>query len=194
MAKKILFFIILLGILIPSVSIAAEYLINDGANVVTYTGLVPCGSPVDFSGTCCIINCTFCHFFVMFDRIIDFVLFNFIPPVAVLMLVWGGIKFYLASENPVEAADAKKLMTSIVIGMVIAYSAWLIIGLVFAFMNLTSFGLSFTGPGQWFKVKCAIEAEVCTNEAECTILRETGATTCSTFHFNNDPVLSSECE
>ena len=92
----------------------------------------------------------------MLSDVINFVLFKFIPPIAVLMLVWGGIKFYLATENPAQAADAKKLMTSIIIGMVIAYSAWLIINLFFSFMDLSAFSLSFTGPGNWFKVNCPV--------------------------------------
>ena len=137
-------------------------------------GLVPCGgSPrccetpaeladpvahkcVDPAVNPCEYRCILCHLFVMFDNVLDFVLFNFIPPVAVLMLVWGGIKFYTAAENPVAAADAKKLMTSVVIGMVIVYSAWLIISLFFAYIGLSAFALTFTGPTEWFKIDCLI--------------------------------------
>lgn len=137
-------------------------------------GLVPCGgSPrccetaaelaapaahncVDPAVTDCEYRCIFCHLFVMFDNAIKFVLFKFIPPVAVLMLVLGGAKFYLAAENPAQAADAKKLMSSIVIGMIIVYSAWLVINLLFVFMDINTADFGFTGPGNWFKINCPV--------------------------------------
>ena len=45
-------------------------------------GLVPCGGPGE-------PVCTFCHLFVLFNNVIKFVMFDLVPPAAVLMLVVG---------------------------------------------------------------------------------------------------------
>ncbi|MFH1657643.1 MAG: pilin [bacterium] len=157
--KKIIIAILLSLILIPLTASAA--------------GLVPCGGSPRCCETAaeiadptrykcstdpndCEPRCVLCHLFVMFDSALDFVLFRLIPPVAVLMLVWGGAKLYLVAENPGEVADVKKLITSVIIGLVIAYSAWLIINLFFVFIDLSTFGLSFTGPDKWFKIYCPV--------------------------------------
>ena len=162
--KKIFLAILFAGLILVPMIAQAEGLVPCGgsprccitpeeiADPAGYLCAIPAGAPP----TNCEYHCTFCHLFVMLSDVISFVLFKFIPPIAVLMLVWGGIKFYLATENPAQAADAKKLMTSIVIGMVIAYSSWLIINLFFSFMDLSTFSLSFTGPGNWFKVNCPV--------------------------------------
>jgi len=90
-------------------------------------GLVPCGGPDEPA-------CKLCDFFVLIDNIIDFVLIQLVPPLAVLMLVIGGIMFVGATleflpGGPTLLSQAKKLMTSVVIGLIIIYGGWIIIGL-----------------------------------------------------------------
>jgi len=97
---------------------------------VQAAGLVPCGGPGEPA-------CQLCHLFVMFDKIIDFVLINLIPPLAVLMLVIGGVMFIFAAESPTWVTRGKSIMTSVVIGLIIIYAAWLIIGLFFQVIGLT---------------------------------------------------------
>ena len=158
--KKIFLAILFVGLILAPMTIQAAGLVPCGGSPRCCVTAEEIADPTSFlcstDAAVCEHHCTFCHLFVMLSDVINFVLFKFIPPIAVLMLVWGGIKFYLATENPAQAADAKKLMTSIIIGMVIAYSAWLIINLFFSFMDLSAFSLSFTGPGNWFKVNCPV--------------------------------------
>ena len=84
-------------------------------------GLVPCGT------TCC--PCTLCDFFVMLDGIIDFLLIKIVPPLAALMIAIGGGMYIVSQGNPEMLGRAKKLFTSVVIGLLIIYSAYVIIGM-----------------------------------------------------------------
>ena len=97
----------------------------------TQAGIVPCGlseddpdQPGDQT-----VPCQFCHFFVMLDRIIDFVLLNIVPLLATLVLVIGGIMLFTAGGSPETLNRAKSLISAAVFGLLIIYSAWLIIGL-----------------------------------------------------------------
>jgi len=155
MKIKILFLIIFLGSLlfVPLISLAGTY--QADGRTVTYEGLVPCGKCVNITPAV-IANktdkeqcgategqptnikyfpCQFCHFFVMFKAIIDFIL-QLVMVIAVLMLVIGGFMFFAAMGDPKKLTTAKNLITSVVIGLVIIFAAWLILGLFFQVIGL----------------------------------------------------------
>lgn len=101
-------------------------------------GLVPCGlseddpdQPGDQT-----VACKFCHFFVMLDGIIDFLLFKIVPPLAALMIAIGGGMYIVSQGNPEMLGQAKKLFTSVVIGLLIIYGAFLIVGFFLKFIGL----------------------------------------------------------
>lgn len=109
--------------------------------------------------------CTFCHLFVMLDGIFDFLLFQLVPVIAVLMLVIGGAMYIFAyfagaeilpegaKGGPALLGQSKKLMTSVVIGLIIIYAGWLVIDLFFSAIGVAEWtGLS----GGWFSIKCQI--------------------------------------
>jgi hypothetical protein len=131
--RKILFFIIFLIILVfPLISRAA--------------GLVPCGGERENP-------CTLCDFFLMFQGIVNFFLFNIVLIVAVLMLVIGGFLFFFAGGSPSSLSRAKSVITSTVIGLIIIYTAWLIINTFFVIIGVSDWtGLA----GGWFKIDCII--------------------------------------
>jgi hypothetical protein len=113
--------------------------------------LVPCGrreaaSPVYKIGNICVnveAPCTLCHFFILIARIIDFVLFTLVPPLALLMLIIGGATFMLATGNPQTITTAKKIIGSVFIGLVIIYGAYFVVGLVLQSIGLTSWAHTF---------------------------------------------------
>lgn len=112
---------------------------------VQAAGLVPCGGYGEPS-------CTFCHFFEMINNIIRDVLFKFVPAIAALMLVVGGILFLFAGVNPEALNQAKGIMTSVVIGLVIILGAWIIINTI-----LTQIGIvSSPSVLQWYQIGCSI--------------------------------------
>lgn len=80
-------------------------------------GLIPCSG----------IDCELCHIFELLSNLISFLLITIIPPVAALLFVFGGVKLLTAGGDAGKVNDAKKLMMNVVIGLVIVYSAHLLI-------------------------------------------------------------------
>ena len=111
--------------------------------------LVPCGGPGE-------PPCQLCHLFVMLDRIIDFVLIYIVFPVATLLLVIGGAMFMFSAENQNNLAKGKLIMTSVMIGLVIIFSAWLLIGLFLSAIGLSQAGIGLISPDKWFIIDCPI--------------------------------------
>jgi type IV secretory pathway VirB2 component (pilin) len=107
---------------------------------VTYKGLVPCGKGKDglVSGESDLVaeSCQLCHFFVMIDAIIDFVLGVLLTPVFLFMIAIAGIMFFFAGTSPDRLKRAKTLITSIVIGLFIIFSAYAIVGSLFKAIGL----------------------------------------------------------
>ena len=133
--KRILFFLVLLFFALPLYSVFAQ------------GGLVPCGGEGQ-------APCGLCHIFVLFDNIIDFVLWKFVPPLAVLMLVIGGAMLFFSGGDPGLLGRGKSVMTSVVMGLVFVYSAWLIITLFFTWIGVNTWtGLYKEG---WATINCSI--------------------------------------
>lgn len=116
-------------------------------------GVVPCGlanddleQPGDQT-----VPCQFCHFFVLFKNIVDFILFKIVPVLAILMIVIGGVIFFAAVGNPAKVSQAKSLFSSIAIGLVILYGAWLLINLFFLIIGVSEWTELREG---WFKIDC----------------------------------------
>jgi len=111
-------------------------------------GLVPCGTPG--------CPCTLCDFFVMFRRIIDFVLFQIVPPLAGLIIAIGGfllISAYtgITEGGPQSLNRAKALFKAVVIGLFIIYGAWIIINTFFMVIGVAE----WTGLKEgWWKIEC----------------------------------------
>jgi len=105
-------------------------------------GLVPCGGPGD--------ACEFCDFFVMINNIVRFVFINLIPPIAILMLVIGGIMFFFGGAKPDMLIQAKGVITSVVIGLVIIFCAWVIVNTIISQIGIVN------APSvlQWYDIKC----------------------------------------
>jgi hypothetical protein len=104
--------------------------------------------------------CTLCHFFILFKNIIDFVLFRIVPPVAVLMLVIGGVMFFAAGTNPSNLERARQLITNVVMGLVIIFIAWIIINTFLMFIGVQE----WTGLQTWWNIDCPVSTNT-----ECTI-------------------------
>jgi hypothetical protein len=105
--------------------------------------LVPCGGEGQ-------PECEFCHLFVLFDNIVKFVLRSLVPPIAALMLVIGGGMFFAAAGDPSKVGKAKSVITSVAIGLVIVYGAYLLINLFFWAIGVAD----WTGLENWFIYPC----------------------------------------
>lgn len=111
------------------------------------TGLVPCGT----TSTC---PCELCDFFKMAQGIVNFLLFTIVPPLAVLMIVIGGAYFILGSSyDPSLVSKGKAILSSVAVGLLLTYGAWVIVNLFFVAIGLSSTALG-NKISQWFVFPC----------------------------------------
>jgi hypothetical protein len=105
--------------------------------------IVPCGETGN--------PCKFCHLFVLFNNIINFILFCLVPPVAALMMVMGGGYVLIAGENLSNVEKGKSIIKAVVIGLLIVFGAWIIINAFFFVIGVSS----WTGLEKgWFQINC----------------------------------------
>jgi hypothetical protein len=110
--------------------------------LVAASGLVPCELGA----------CTICHLFQLFTNIVTFVLTIIVPPVATIMFLYGGILFYTSGGVPEKVKKAKDVITYAIFGIIIIYSAWVIVG---AF--LSAIGVAdWNGLTTWWEIECTI--------------------------------------
>ncbi len=93
-------------------------------------GLVPCGEPGN--------ECQLCDFFVMINGIFQFVVIKMVPVIAVLMITIGGIYYFFAGADPGALETGKKILTSTIWGLIIIFSAFLLIGTILNAIGLAS--------------------------------------------------------
>ncbi|MBU1178829.1 pilin [Patescibacteria group bacterium] len=92
--------------------------------LVSAKGLVPCGGePPE-------IPCNLCHLAVMADNIIKFLLFVLVLPAGTLALIIAGILILTAGGSDDQITKGKTVFKQVVIGLLIAFSAWLIVGTI----------------------------------------------------------------
>jgi hypothetical protein len=130
------------------------YQLNQNGSVATtclcYDGLVPCGKEVDkreyTHNTCnvsnnCIstttVNCQLCHFFIMLNEIIKFVVNNLVPPIAILLIVYAGILIYFGGESPKMLSSGKNIIKYVAIGLFLIYGSFMLVGELLAILGAT---------------------------------------------------------
>lgn len=86
------------------------------AQATTTTGFVPCEGA----------GCNFCHFVVLANNIIAW-LIGVLAVVFGVMVFAAGIGLVTSGGNPGKLEDAKKSLTNALIGLIIVLAAWLII-------------------------------------------------------------------
>lgn len=139
--------------------------LKDTAYVVCYDGLVPCGKQVVYeqcvesasvdivtdcrnkgeaqcsgSGAALsngILHCQICHLFVMINGAINYLFLVIIPPLVVAMFVLSGIFFYLGGARPNFKSRAKEVLKTTLIGLVLIYGSFLIVGLALSLLGVT---------------------------------------------------------
>lgn len=87
--------------------------------------LVCCGNE---GGTPCTFNDMFC----LVKKIIDFILFQIVPPLAVLWFAYAGFTIVTAGGNPSKVKAGRDMITYAFLGLVLVYAAW---ALVFWFVS-----------------------------------------------------------
>ncbi|GMQ95412.1 MAG: hypothetical protein BMS9Abin13_525 [Patescibacteria group bacterium] len=83
-------------------------------------GLVPCGSQGQS-------ECGFADLIVLIQSVIDFLMFKVAMPLAAVAFAWAGVRMLIAGGNEQTISDAKGMLWSVLIGILIALSAWLVV-------------------------------------------------------------------
>jgi len=114
----------------PVLSLAAEA-----------TGLVPCtNTPDPVTGKIDASKCDFTQLMNLVNKVIHFILFDMVIPIAAIMFAYAGFLLVTAGGEAASArTKAKSIFTNALIGLVIAVAAWLIVKLI-----LTTLGFSTT--------------------------------------------------
>lgn len=137
--KKIFFIIFLITIFILP-------------GIINAQPLVPCGRgfppPNDV--------CKLCHIFILFQNILNFLLFEIVPVLAILAIAWAGVIFITSSGNPGSITHGKEILKSVALALLIVYGAWLLINLFFLVIGVNDWtNLNPARPGGWFQINCS---------------------------------------
>src|SRR3989344_3352639 len=108
-------------------------------------GIVPCGTEKGPDGV--VSNpCNLCHLYTGAKNIVDFLLFDFILPLAIVAFLIGGIFMLASSGNPQMLQTGKTAITNATIGIFIAFGAWLIIATVLNTLGYRGFTAAWNEP------------------------------------------------
>lgn len=105
--------------------------------------IVPCGRV----GT---PACQFCHIFILFNNIVDYILTCLTPITAGLMIIIGGFYLLIAGGSPTLFSKAKSIVTAVVIGLVIIMTSWIFLNTFFTYIGVAT----WTGLGTWWQITC----------------------------------------
>lgn len=158
--------------------------VSPSTQKVCYDGIVPCGKTLcgelvngkckDNSGTCLMtykpagsdtipkatqkpIQCQLCHAFIMTDKAVDYVVVKLVPFLAVLMLVIGGVMFYFGGVRPELLNTARRLIKGVVIGLVLIYSAYMIVNIFLMVLGASQMNsIKDVFSNGVFSVKCPV--------------------------------------
>jgi len=85
--------------------------------------------------------CSLCDLYVLVRKIIDFLLFQLALPIAVVVALIGGILLLVSAGDPKKVEQGKSALTNAVVGIIIAFAAWLIINTI---LTTLAFKVPFT--------------------------------------------------
>ena len=92
--------------------------------------------------------CTVCDLVALAKRIIDFILFELAPAIAVLLYLWAGFTILLGS-TPLKIGEGKTIFWNTTVGLVIMFSAWMITNTI-----LKSLAADSDVADAWYKIEC----------------------------------------
>lgn len=92
-------------------------------------GLVPCGRACDDPTT--LVNeaadCGFCHFFALFNNIVNWVVKIILPAIALLFIVFGGFTIATSRGNPAQSQKGKDILIWTFAGYAVMFVGWMVL-------------------------------------------------------------------
>lgn len=142
MRKKYLFAILALAIIsIPFFAFAR--------------GLVPCGGSSE-------TPCTLCYIYVLAQNVMNFLMWQVTPIIAIFAFSWAGFKILISGPNPGLRSEGFGIMKKTLVGMFIVFSSWIIVNETLLFFSGTSTTDKVGGvlSSPWNAVKCVLPPAV----------------------------------
>jgi len=122
--KKIFFSVLYYLFLLRPV-LAAEEITGGGGPVgFLWKGTGKGGKTCNVAGPC-----DFCDALIVTKNAITF-LFEIAVPITVAMIAYGAIRMMIAAGNEEQVKNARQIMTSAVVGLVIVLAAWIIVNTI----------------------------------------------------------------
>ena len=153
MSKQIkitILFILLTFLILPQVASASFLPFDFGSDT-----LVPCGrnpnNPDNPPETT--VPCNLCHVFVLVRNVIS-ILLTLIILIAPLILIFGGFIMLTSAGVPERANHGKQVLIYTIVGLAIAFGAWMIINTV-----MNKLVNPEVAPWPWNKPTCGISGE-----------------------------------
>ena len=87
--------------------------------------------------------CTFDELFSTLARVIDFVLYDIVPPLAAFGFAWAAIIMMTSGGDPGKFKQGKDAMLAIAIGLIIIYLSWFIVKSFIQFLGGADWTLKF---------------------------------------------------
>ncbi len=126
-------------------------------------GLVPCQNIITKSSDGSVTvsdSCNVCQVFRLSQNILNFIYDVISIPLGAIMLLWGGILILTGGMrgDPGAAQRGKKILTNTLIGLGIAFFAWIAIDTIIK--TLAGGGNLFNAVGPWNKIECEAPGDV----------------------------------
>ena len=96
-------------------------------------GIVPCGGAGQ-------PGCDLCQFVTLVNNLVQFLWFYLMLPAGIIGLMVCGFYLLTAGGNPEKISKGKKAFWGVIIGLLIAFAAWLIIDTILRALLNASFG------------------------------------------------------
>lgn len=107
-------------------------------------------------------SCNLCDALQVFKNIVN-ILFTIAIPLAVALIVYGGIRIMTAGGSEQNVAEARNIITSALIGLAIALAAWMIVSVVISVIAQSSFPTT-TGSTIdfkfWNNIDCTVSPQI----------------------------------
>ncbi len=98
--------------------------------------------------------CQICHLYTLAQRLLNFLWWFIAAPIAIVMLIWGGLFLLIPSASPSHIERGKKILSSALVGLLIIFVAWLGVDTVLKFLQFRGTGEGDTQFGPWNKINC----------------------------------------
>lgn len=91
----------------------------------------------------CYKDCGFKEFMDLVNRVINFILFKMVIPIAAIMFAYAGFQIVTSGGSPGARTKAKDIFFNAVLGLVIAVAAFLIIRTILSILDYEGSWIGF---------------------------------------------------